>query len=211
MKPIISSKVIFLMLRVIINFSFWLFLIVLAVLICYGGYLLLTDFPVESIFQNYKLEWLSHGFISDFKNKTDDLSIQSLTNYSLRVNNESPYAIILNASSLIYFTIWLCVFWNLRAVVNSITLQNPFLMTNAKRLTWVGLLLLASQIIECLRDVFINHIVINNFPHKFSSHFNFNLGLDREWFWALIVLAIAQIYRQEIGRASCRERVLMPV
>ena len=198
MKPIISSKVIFVMLRVIINFSFWLFLIVLAVLICYGGYLLLTDSPLKSITQNYKLEWLSHGFISDFKNKTEDLSIRSNTNYSLRVNNESPYAIILNVASLIYFTIWLGVFWNLRAVVNSITLQNPFLMTNAKRLTWVGLLLLASQIIECLRDVFINHIVANDFPNKFSSHFNFSLGLDGEWFWALIVLAIAQIYRQGV-------------
>ena len=198
MKPIISSKVIFLMLRVIINFSFWLFLIVLAVLICYAGYLLLTDSPLKSITQNYKLEWLSHEFISEFKNKSDNLSIRSLTNYSLRVNNESPYAIILNVASLIYFTIWLGVFWNLRAVVNSITLQNPFLMTNAKRLTWVGLLLLASQLTEYLIHVLTNYIVVNNFPRKFSSNFNFNLGLDGEWFWALIVLAIAQIYRQGV-------------
>ncbi|GHB76366.1 hypothetical protein GCM10007390_32860 [Persicitalea jodogahamensis] len=92
-------------------------------------------------------------------------------------------------------------FWLLRQIFHHTRADLPFLAENARRISQMGLLIIASSLFSEVYDYVIwsqSKPYIEAMSPGFYSGLSYSLSLNGPWVFGLVLLAVAQVYRRGV-------------
>ena len=110
-----------------------------------------------------------------------------------RMNNRENIAITHIGLALIFGT-FLLVTFQLKMILSNFTRKEPFTLSNSKRIRLIGVILIASSLINFLFGIFYTNYINTNFQWNESITFTQSLDISTI-LMGLLIMILAEIFR----------------